>query len=359
MTSTLARSADQARVRRHVPARRHYVTLALTTWTVVGLFVDVWAHGQQIPETFFSPYHLAFYTGFLATAAWVLAPRLAPRAQQPLRAGAGAAATGVGVFAAGAAGDLLWHVALGIERDVEALMSPPHLLLLAGLATIAAAPLVERWQAPDDGHPTLRVLLPALLSVTLVLLVVSMGTIHLWGLGSAHFITVGALERISREFATTERALRLAHEVTRQRAVANILLTNLVLLAPALMLLRRWRLPFGSLTLVYTVVGWLMAGVTGLWYLSVVVVPPAAGLIADAAVRWLDPSPARLSRLRLFATVVPLATWSLYFIATHLQWRVAWPPALWLGTICWTAVSGLVLSVVMVPDGPESPALPR
>ena len=103
------------------------VTMLLGTWLLVGLVVDGWAHNNlQALETFFTPWHALFYSGFVATAAWVLAT--AARARQPSRsglaafpAGYGLAVVGVVVFGVGGAGDMTWHSIFGIEQDVEAL----------------------------------------------------------------------------------------------------------------------------------------------------------------------------------------------------------------------------------------------
>ena len=62
------------------------VTMLLGTWLLVGLVVDGWAHNNlQALETFFTPWHALFYSGFLATAGWTLA--VAARGHQPGRPG--------------------------------------------------------------------------------------------------------------------------------------------------------------------------------------------------------------------------------------------------------------------------------
>jgi hypothetical protein len=88
------------------------VTMLLGTWLLVGLVVDGWAHSNlQALESFFTPWHGLFYSGFVATAGWVLATatRLR-RAERPglaaFPARYGLAVVGVIVFAVGGAGDL-------------------------------------------------------------------------------------------------------------------------------------------------------------------------------------------------------------------------------------------------------------
>lgn len=341
--------------------RGHYVTLGLTLWTILGLYLDVWSHGQSVPESFFSPYHALFYSGFIATAAWILRPLL-----RPAHEGTGAMArgprgrdlgvVGVATFAIGGLGDMAWHFRFGAEKGIEALTSPPHLALLVGLILIASGPFRAAWAGDDRTatSPSLRGFMPALLSLTLSMLLVSMATIHLWGFASAHYMTPVALDRFAEEFARTPRGVWMVREITQQRGVGNILLTNVILLAPVLLLIRRWSIPFGSVTVMYSLVGLLMAAVTGSAYPLLLAVPVIAGLATDVLVKGLRPSTTRRGALRALATVSPIVTWSLYFLATHLEEGIAWPPGLWLGTILWTGVSGLALSVVAVPGPPDT-----
>lgn len=52
-------------------AREDLLTVAFAGWLVLGLFVDGWAHNTDKPETFFTPWHGLFYSGFVATALWM------------------------------------------------------------------------------------------------------------------------------------------------------------------------------------------------------------------------------------------------------------------------------------------------
>src|SRR5687768_8932264 len=52
-------------------ARRDEMAVAVFgTWMIIGLFLDGWAHQANKPETFFSPWHLLLYSGFVAAVAW-------------------------------------------------------------------------------------------------------------------------------------------------------------------------------------------------------------------------------------------------------------------------------------------------
>src|SRR4051794_34337720 len=101
--------------------RQDSITVALSTWLMIGLFVDGWAHNNLARlETFFTPWHALFYSGFTATALWVL--RLVTRNlraggdwRAAVPAGYGLGLAGLGLFAVGGGSDLVWHTLLGIE----------------------------------------------------------------------------------------------------------------------------------------------------------------------------------------------------------------------------------------------------
>src|SRR5262245_40073680 len=122
--------------------RTNLVTTLLGTWFTVGLFLDAWAH-NNVPEleTFFTPWHAVFYSGFTATAAWiawtvrhaVLGGWRGFSASSAMPPGYGAAAVAVVGFAAAAVGDMTWHVVFGVERSINILFSPTHLGLLVSM----------------------------------------------------------------------------------------------------------------------------------------------------------------------------------------------------------------------------------
>ena len=113
--------------------RADLLTIALATWLIVGLFLDGWAHGAQPElESFFTPWHAIFYSGFTAMTAWIgwLAwSRRAPgrRIERSLPRGYAPAAAGILLFSISGLGDLAWHQTFGIEQDLSALLSPSHL----------------------------------------------------------------------------------------------------------------------------------------------------------------------------------------------------------------------------------------
>src|SRR3546814_8955466 len=110
------------------------VAVALGIWMFVGLFLDGWAHDNNKPESFFTPWHGVLYSGFAAaTLAAVLVAARSRTSDRPWRetlpAGHGLTLAALAVFAVGAGGDLVWHEAFGRTGGAGALPSPPPTLL--------------------------------------------------------------------------------------------------------------------------------------------------------------------------------------------------------------------------------------
>ena len=161
MATTAQRGTAETRPGQfRVSLRVDAVTMLLGTWLLVGLVVDGWAHNNlQALESFFTPWHALFYSGFVATAARARQPERSGLAAFP--AGYGLAVVGVVIFAVGGAGDMTWHTIFGIEQDVEALFSPTHLLLFAGMALILSTPLRAAWSdLAEPAAPGYRRFLP-------------------------------------------------------------------------------------------------------------------------------------------------------------------------------------------------------
>jgi hypothetical protein len=103
----------------------------------------------------------------------------------------------------------------------------------------------------------------------------------------------------------------------------SLMVTNLLLLGPILIMLRRWRIPFGAVTILFTVVAIWLAALDEFRLWEAIPAAVAGGLAADALVAWLMPWPGRVAAFRLFAALVPLVFWSCYVLAVDLRW--GWP----------------------------------
>jgi hypothetical protein len=317
------------------------VMAGLSAWLVGGAFVDGWAHTHgKVDATFFTPWHAAFYTGFLAVAGALVGALVHQRVrrgvwQHALPPGYNLALLGAVIFGCGGVGDMLWHTFFGIERGVEALFSPTHIMLGCGGWLMVGGPYYAAWQrlTPSEEHWNQH--LPRLLSLTWML---STGTfltqiahpiVYLWGGG-----------RVPETPGWIWQAL----------GVVGMLWDTAFLLGFVLLTMRRWVLPVGALTLIIglnaVAMGFLHRGA---YPLLPVLARAASALGAEAAYARLRPSVQRPSAWRLFAVVVPVLLTTLHFGALGATVGVWWSVHLWAGTIVLTGLVGLLISLLLLP----------
>jgi hypothetical protein len=340
------------------------VTVVLSTWLVGGLFVDGWAHNTRPQlETFFTPWHALFYSGFAATAAWIAwsvwsRHRAGAAWPDSVPAGYGPALAGLALFAASGLGDMAWHLAFGVEQDVAALLSPSHLGLYTGGLLVVTAPLRSAWADPTLGRRAgLGSLLPAVASVALVGTATGFFFMYLHPVFD-NTVSIGHQQFLRQAF--TRGQAGFVQDIDIALGVAGFILTSVFLLGPVLYLLRRWDLPAGSVLLVLGLQCVLMQALTGFADPGLVVLGLAGALAVEGLVRLLRPSPARPARWRTFCAAAPVAVWGVWFagIAAN-DGGLGWEPELWGGALVWSGLAMLALGLLVVPQPvPGEPTLP-
>lgn len=257
------------------------------------------------------------------------------------------------MFAVGGMADLVWHQLFGIEVDLEALFSPSHLVLFVGAFMVVSSPLRSAWHDPASRTPTFRQLLPALLSVTLMTALTSFFLMPL-----SPFVSGAGTAEPYRFLAEHGGDLGpwLAEEI-RLNGLASFLVTTVVLMAPALVLLRRWRLPAGSLTPLFVSVAALMAGVQAFQAGETVLAAVVGGVVADVLVARLRPSTDRPGAFRTVGAVVPAVLWLAYFGSLAVFSGVGWSVELWAGVTAMSSLAGFALALLMFPSAlPHDPS---
>ena len=345
----MAITADApARTRKEQPrltAREDLLTVLFSAWLIGGIFVDGWAHNNDKPESFFTPWHGLFYSGFLATAAWMLS-RYQHHGRIPV--GYGWGFVGLALFGAGGAGDMVWHMAFGVEVDLEALLSPTHLVLFLSGILIVTSPLRAAWS--DAGGRSLP--LPALLSTTILTATVAFFYMHF-----SPFLT-DAMQAEPYEFARTlDRGGGWLADELQLEGFAAILLTTVILIAPTLLLLRRWRLPAGSLTLLFGVVVAMDSALLGFEMPETILAGVVAGLAGDLLARSLQPTRSPATVLRIIGFAVPVALWLTYFAVLAVFYSVGWSVELWSGITVMSGLTGLGLATLMTLEPPAEQRL--
>jgi hypothetical protein len=134
--------------------------------------------------------------------------------------------------------------------------------------------------------------------------------------------------------------------------VARVLVTNIILMAPVVFALRRWRLPFGSVTFLFGAVAGMMSGLSEYDRWGTIVAALAGGLACDSLVVWLEITGTRPFAYRVTAGITPIVLWTAYFVVLPTIHDVHWPLDLWLGTVGLAAVTGVLLSFVAVAPAP-------
>ncbi|HEY8201649.1 MAG TPA: hypothetical protein VII47_09870, partial [Actinomycetota bacterium] len=147
-----------------------WAVVVLSALLVGGLYLDLWAHAHgRVDQSFFTPWHGLLYSAYALGAAFLTL--VAYRSRQRglplgclLPEGYGLSLAGAALFAVAGVGDMIWHMVFGIEREIDALFSPTHLMLAAGGILIVGGPLRAALRRPQVAGR-----LPVALSLAFVL----------------------------------------------------------------------------------------------------------------------------------------------------------------------------------------------
>lgn len=317
--------------------RFDWLVLGASAWLLGGLYWDGWAHGYGLPDSFWTIWHAAFYSGYAASALVILGAvaRARPHAaswRAAIPAGYELATAGVFVFGFGGAFDVAWHTAFGIELGTDALLSPSHLILGLGIALIVSGPLVAAWHRGASG--SLAAQLPAVLSLTALLSVFTFFSLFAGPYS-------GLLGSGARPSSTT-----------LVRTVLGMYLFSALVVGCSLVALRRGTLPVGSLTVMLGGNAVAMILMQGHAPLTIQVlfslVAITAGAIGDVLLWRLRPSDTRRLQLHAFAFLLPVAYFTIYLGVVVAAVGSDWTIHALTGMVTLSGVVGLLLSFVFV-----------
>lgn len=320
----------------HSTRREDLITTTLSVWLVVGLLIDSFNHVVSPElETFWTPWHAIFYSGFTATAVWIV--RVGLRRRQPEGGILGWAPPGyrwsiigVGIFAAGGVADAIWHTVLGVETSLDALLSPSHLMLWVGGLLMLSTGVRVAWLTDEpDAERDYRDFLPVTASLALTILIMAFFYIYAWNLTNP-----GVLRSVYEPTATYDGN----SEVVAALGVLGVLVQTVILIVPALMMRRRWRMPMWTMTTVFGVIGVGMTlGFDGEW----LGVPSLllAGFVFDATARRRD---------LLAPIATPAVLFGAYFATIAATGAgIGWPPELWSGSIVLAAMAMTAFELIL------------
>jgi hypothetical protein len=333
--------------------REDLVTAALSAWLILGLFVDGWAHNTRPRlETFFTPWHALFYSGFAALGAWVWWSvwrrwRRGTSLRAVVPPGYGLAVVGLALFLASGLGDMTWHLVFGIERSIAALLSPTHLGLFLGALLAVTAPLRSAWAAPE-GRAGLGRLLPAVLSATLAGVLVAFMFQYLHPVYE-NVVSLGHLDFLLDSFDAQQ--VGYVRELGVIAGIAGFLVATVTPFGPLVWMARRWRLPAGAALLVLGVQVLLMQAVTGFADAGLAALGVIGAATVEGLVLLLRPGGQGQSwRVRAFALAAPAAFWGVYLAGIGLHGGgLGWAPELWGGALVWSSLTLLGVAALAAP----------
>ena len=320
--------------------REHLGTVLFGLWMTVGLFLDGYFH-QNLDsdgESFLTPWHGLFYAGFTASALWLAAmsrrraPGVVDWRLSSLPPGYEGARLGLVLFAAGGLGDTVWHTAFGVERGIDALLSPTHLLLFAGLVLILTSP-VRAGRAVPEQPPSGWMLAGSVISATAL---VGFFLNFAWGLG------IAALTRVPYNPVTD------AGETAVIAGVASMLVTTVVLYTAARLLLATGPVPPGALTALFTITA-LLVSVAFDEDAEGVAAAALAGVTLEVLVRSrrADRLSGGSSGLAFAASSAVL--WVSYLGLLQVLDGIAWQAEIWLGAAALSSLCAFAVATLTAP----------
>ncbi|HEX7263589.1 MAG TPA: hypothetical protein VF383_05375 [Candidatus Dormibacteraeota bacterium] len=316
--------------------------VALCVWLMAGAYLDSWHHHSLTrPETnFFTPYHFLLYSGMTAIGVYlginvVRNYRRYGTWSDLLPDGYGVSLLGTVLFGIGGVADLLWHRAFGIELSVAALFSPPHLFLMLTGGLIVSGPLRAAMRRGGN-----RASWPAIISGALTL---SMLT----------FFLQFDQPLIDRWAAGTVADPRGPYWMEEELGMIGLILYAAMVAGLLVLLLRRFELPIGAVTVILTINAALVSPVAN--HTELVLVALLGGVAGDLLLYVLRPTPSRPHAFHLFMFAAPAALTVAYLVVLGGTTGIWWEPTIWTGAVPVTGMVGWLVSFIALP-GPSARA---
>lgn len=319
-----------------------WIDTLLICWFYGGLFVDIWGHNYlkstQL-ETFFTPSHYLFYSGFFAIAIFYGFFAL----KNHLRGYAwnkslpkGYSLIHLFIFGLGGMVDFLWHTTFGLEKNLDALISPSHLFLGIGTTLLLTGPIRSGWQQTVTKKGFFYQL-PLIISLLLLWTCYSVVTEFAHPIFQPVF--EGAFFQRSNIF------------MVQGLGVASIHLQSILLMGILYLNLFRWKFNFGSITLLVasnTVLMSIMASKTATAGLNYLIGGLVCGILLDILHFYLKPSLYDTKKFQLFSFSVPLIYNSMYFVILYFGKGFWSSTHLTIGVILESAVIGWFYSLIIL-----------
>jgi len=377
----MARSAPKA-VRGARPLtewRDDLITMALAVWPITAMFFDGRNHNNDTgQESFFSLAHMVLYTGATALGLWitwvVVKHQLAAGVNvrrlmidfSAIPVGYGVAIIGLGILTIAGPWDLIWHELYGFEVGVDAIYSPSHLCLFFGAMLATTTGIRSMW-AKQDIAPDLRTFAPVILSAAMFIAVAGFITMYLSAFMTNVTMTTAFVDDLARfDDVRADQSISVNAGLTGygddrwaynfysvSHGMASMIITGLILLGPTLLIMRRWRVPFGAFTIIFAIFGLLVNIMTE--YRDIVLIVPLllAGVTADVLQQRLGmqrkDGRISLGGIRLAGPAIAAVLWFSYYAVVALKDGIGWEPTLWVGALVVGVMTGFGVAFLIAP----------
>ncbi len=319
-------------------------------WLGAGIFVDAWYHFHNDVETFFEPAHGLLYAGLLlayvAAGSFVVRNyRLGYRWPHLVPQGYTTTLVGLVVALVGGFSDMVKHTLWGFEQGFNALLSPTHLLIGAGMFVMIAG-LVGNAYARREEQRTLLSQFPLLLAASAM-----MELLH-WG---TQVFFQSEAERINAPLPFAHAP----HEVLTLLTIAYykqaiglfaLLAQSLLIAGFALFLKRRFTLAPGALAVLMLLGNLIIAAAqANAWpeFVAVLVASLACGIVGDLF--RLDPERGAEWRWYAFAFALPATYWASFLLVIAATTGLWWPPDVIFGSVLFVGFTGALLNAIAPP----------
>jgi hypothetical protein len=343
------------RPRPHADRAYDWAMTLAALWLSGGIMLDAWYHFHSTVETFFEPAHALLYTGLLAAYVftaielWAM-QRRGFRWPQLVPIGYRGTMIGLAITLAGGVADMLKHSLWGFEEGFNALLSPTHLLIGAGMLMIVTGPIraAMRTQPPPATWAG---------QIGLILSAASMMELIHW---ATQFIFLSEAEAFNAPLPPDSVPHQTLTLLTLQYdkegiGLLAVIVQSIIIAGFFLYVARRIRLVRGGYTVLFLIGNVFIAAADSNYsgqFAAVIVASLVAGIIADAFA--LEPGSRRPRRWAAAAFLVPAGYWAALLIVLAISMGgVWWSPDVISGSIVFAGLVGLFLNAFGTPGMSE------
>lgn len=318
-------------------------------WCSGGIMVDAYHHFHSDVETFFEPAHGLLYAGLLAAYVFVAIAMVSNHRRgfswrNALPKGYETTIAGLIVFLAGGVLDMIKHTLWGFEEGFNALLSPTHLLIGAGMFLIIAGPVrsaIERENQPRS----LIQQLPMLLALASMMELIHWGTQFVFLSEAEHMNAPLDPARFPHDTLTLLALLYYKQGI----GLLAVIVQSLLIAGFALYAAKRVALAPGALAVMFLIGNIFIAAAHSNYagqFAGVTVASLCAGIFGDAVGR----------RWNLFAFGIPALYWAVLLVILAVTMDgLWWSPDVISGSVLIAGFTGLFALLLANKEQSPSP----